>query len=186
MLGSYSGSRHTTPDLTLDIAKIIQSLQDHGVYRLRPGRTFDDEDEPVPDAESVGLHSLLDGKSSALAEYNKSFRVSQEARRRPIVSEMVSNDSLPRYPPDSNETQASTSEHQVDEPQETEAINPVGGTSQTTGDQESEVSEEQEELGGVDDESDDDFESQDAVADIELEDEELAAMFFGSAVDDGK
>ncbi|KAG8718117.1 hypothetical protein FRC09_013140, partial [Ceratobasidium sp. 395] len=64
MLGTYLGSKHTTPNIAPDIEKIIDSLDKHKVYSLQPGRTYEGQDEPTKDAESVGFHLLFDGKSS--------------------------------------------------------------------------------------------------------------------------
>ncbi|KAG8699950.1 hypothetical protein FRC09_006271 [Ceratobasidium sp. 395] len=99
MLGTYLGSKHTTPNIAPDIEKIIDSLDKHKVYSLQPGRTYEGQDEPTKDAESVGFHLLFDAKSSSLSQYNKSFKTTQAAYKRPVVSEMVAHTSLPRRPP---------------------------------------------------------------------------------------
>ncbi|KAG8769726.1 hypothetical protein FRC12_004780 [Ceratobasidium sp. 428] len=96
IFGRRLGESHTSPDPQLDIDKLIRSLDAENVYRLRPGRTFKGKDEPVADAESAGLRGLLDGKNSALIEYNKSFKIAQDAYRLPNVFEMPSCTSLPQ------------------------------------------------------------------------------------------
>ncbi|CUA70963.1 Protein furry homolog [Homo sapiens] [Rhizoctonia solani] len=100
-LGTYLGVEHTSPDLSLDIAKLMRSLEELKVYQIVPGRTFDDADKPAIDAETVGLQKLVDGSKSGLSEYNSYFESTQKAFRQPVVSEMVP------YPrPDNNEPQA--------------------------------------------------------------------------------
>ncbi|KAG8707482.1 hypothetical protein FRC09_001793 [Ceratobasidium sp. 395] len=99
IFGRRLGESHTSPDPQLDIDKLIRSLDAENVYRLRPGRTFKGKDEPVADAESAGLRGLLDGKNSALREYNKSFKIAQDAYRLPNVFEMPSCTSPPRSGP---------------------------------------------------------------------------------------
>lgn len=168
MLGNYLGSTHTSPDLTMDINKIISSLDSHDVYRLRLGRTFQDEDEPIQDAESTGLYNLMDGNASALREYNESFKSSQETHRQPIVSKMASHTTLPKRP---SEAAATTTPVPIN-PSEVQEI-PDSGISGV--DQDSDGSEE-EELGQVD-ESDEDSEAQGLADDDQLLEDELGTMF---------
>ncbi|KAG8691920.1 hypothetical protein FRC08_010053 [Ceratobasidium sp. 394] len=68
-LGSYMGRKHTSPDISMDIQKIIESLDRHGVYRIQPGRTLNGKDEPVPDIETLG---------SANTESNQTIGSTQE------------------------------------------------------------------------------------------------------------
>jgi hypothetical protein len=80
-LGSDQGVKHHPPDLTDDIQRLADSLDDAGIYEKK-GRTFDHpEDLPTKDVVSVGLQHL--GKS--LAEYNATFKRLQARRRRPPV-----------------------------------------------------------------------------------------------------
>ncbi|KAG8680170.1 hypothetical protein FRC09_018433 [Ceratobasidium sp. 395] len=106
MFGRYLGTSHTSPDLTADIKKLMCSLDNENVYRLRLGRVIEGESSPVRDAESVGLRALLDGRTSRLKEYNKSFKLTQEAYRLPTVFEMSSHTSLtvPQHPRGSTST----------------------------------------------------------------------------------
>ncbi|KAB5587705.1 hypothetical protein CTheo_8854 [Ceratobasidium theobromae] len=112
-LGTYLGTKHTNPDISLDITKLIHSLEDHKVYQLTRGRTFENEDEPAIDAESVGLQKLLDGQTSGLREYNRLFKSTQETHRQPVASEMAAHTSLPRTPP-AHASQMAIAEPQVD------------------------------------------------------------------------
>ncbi|CCO28719.1 hypothetical protein BN14_02717 [Rhizoctonia solani AG-1 IB] len=88
-LGTYLGVKHTSPDLSLDIAKLMRNLEQFKVYQIVPGRTFDNTDEPAIDTETVGLQKLVDGPNCALNEYNQYFESTQRAYRQPVVSEMT-------------------------------------------------------------------------------------------------
>ncbi|KAJ7584479.1 hypothetical protein C8J56DRAFT_789516 [Mycena floridula] len=87
LLGSYQGSTHAPADLRDDIKLLMTSLQDHGVYKVQPGRVLDDDDAPVKDVISVGLQALTDSSSNPLDEYNTAFRRLQIRRQhvKPIV-----------------------------------------------------------------------------------------------------
>ncbi|KAK1235663.1 hypothetical protein PQX77_001105 [Marasmius sp. AFHP31] len=71
------GSRHAAPDLSKDIATIIESLEHHKVYKIIRGRVLDNDDLPVRDVISEGISQL----SGPLQEYNATFK-SLQARRR--------------------------------------------------------------------------------------------------------
>jgi hypothetical protein len=153
----------------MDILKIMNSLDMQNVYRLRLGRTFHDEDEPVQDAESIGLHKLIDGRPSVLADYNESFKATQEAYRRPIVSEMVSHTSLPRYP-DHVEPPASPERRHTDTIDETEELGIRAIELASDED-------EDEELGGLGDESDEEPDDGVFAEEVELENNDLDDIF---------
>ncbi|KEP45526.1 hypothetical protein V565_263760, partial [Rhizoctonia solani 123E] len=88
-LGTYLGTKHTSPDISLDVARLVRNLDDRNVYRLRPGRTLNGKDEPAVDMQSTGLHKLMDGRDSGINEYNRLFESTQRAYRVPPVSQMV-------------------------------------------------------------------------------------------------
>ncbi|KAG9074346.1 hypothetical protein FRC06_010763, partial [Ceratobasidium sp. 370] len=176
VFGSHLGTSHTSPDLVLDIDKLMKSLDTENVYRLCPGRTFHDKDEPVPDAESVGLQGLLDGKSPALKEYNISFKATQEAHQWPTVSKMVPHTSLPRHPSNSMAPVILG-----ESPSSTQQDSPQNEGSSFDHEVDSEDSSDEQELG-VEDESEEDFETQQAVADIDLIEAGPADEFFSRTV----
>ncbi|QRV80703.1 hypothetical protein RhiJN_08718 [Ceratobasidium sp. AG-Ba] len=97
-IGSYLDLKHSSPDTSMDIQKIIDSLDRHHVYRIQPGRTLEGKDDPVPDIETLGMTKLLDGYPSGLSEYNKLFKASQNSLRQPCVSQMISHTTLPQTP----------------------------------------------------------------------------------------
>ncbi|KAF8172686.1 hypothetical protein BJ912DRAFT_1024993 [Pholiota molesta] len=100
MLGSDQGTRHAPPDLTDDIAALMESLDDNNVYRLKKGRVLEDGDEPVKDVIAAGLRSLEDGPKSPLYEYNEAFQKLQRRRKMHPVSAL----SLPSISPDPTKT----------------------------------------------------------------------------------
>lgn len=88
MLGSDSGNKHAPPDLSDDIKTLMDSLDEHNVYRITKGRVTDEDDPPVPDITAVGVQTLTDSSSNPLAEYNKAFRRLQARRRmKPVVDD---------------------------------------------------------------------------------------------------
>ncbi|KAG8694878.1 hypothetical protein FRC11_001899 [Ceratobasidium sp. 423] len=98
-LGTYLGTKHTSPDISLDVDKLIRNLDNHNVYRLRPGRTFNGKDSPATDMQSLGMQKLMDGRNSGINEYNRQFKSMQDAYRVPPVSQTIPHPSLPRRPP---------------------------------------------------------------------------------------
>ncbi|KAG8699814.1 hypothetical protein FRC08_005091 [Ceratobasidium sp. 394] len=179
MLGRQLGSAHTSPDLSTDIVKVISSLKEHEVYQLKPGRTLHNEDKPIPDAESAGLNVLLDFKSGPLKDYNHSFKLTQEAYRRPVVSEMVPDLASQQRP---SETQTGSSGVQVHGETEEGVSQEMPRLNINVAEIEngSEDDEDQEGLGGGGSEaSEEEPEMQPEPGDIEFEDEDLAAMFPG-------
>ncbi|KAG8717608.1 hypothetical protein FRC09_014015 [Ceratobasidium sp. 395] len=148
-LGSYLGVKHTSPDISMDIQKIMVSLERHNVYKLQPGRTFNGKDEPVPDIETLGLTKLLDGCPSGLEEYNKLFKASQDLLRQPRVSQMVSHTTLPRTPQEaaSNSTaerSVRSTSNDVEQPQDRATTAEDDEISETETDDDLVVSEEDE------------------------------------------
>ena len=100
-LGVDIGTNHSSPDLQNDIAELMQSLDEHDVYRIIPGRITDEDDPPVPDVISVGLQALTDSTANPLNEYNKAF-IRLQARRRmtPVVDDTpASEDTSALDPP---------------------------------------------------------------------------------------
>lgn len=85
-LGSHQGSKHTSPDLTLDIEELMKSLADHRVYTVEAGRIIDDEsDNPcVPNAVGLGWTQL----AGPLADFNTQLRRLQaRCRMKPLVGQ---------------------------------------------------------------------------------------------------
>ncbi|KAL1740171.1 hypothetical protein HDZ31DRAFT_48030 [Schizophyllum fasciatum] len=89
VLGAPSqGTRHAPADLSIDLAELMKSLDDHNVYRVTVGRVLDDDDAPAKDIVAVGLQGLTDtgGTTSPLDEYNSFFcRLQRRRRRVPLV-----------------------------------------------------------------------------------------------------
>ncbi|KAF9477171.1 hypothetical protein BDN70DRAFT_948601 [Pholiota conissans] len=84
-LGADQGTRHAPPDLTNDIATLMESLKEHRVYCLNEGRVLgDDTGGAVKDVILVGLHHLTEGAKTPLTEYNEAIQ--QLQRRRAILS----------------------------------------------------------------------------------------------------
>ncbi|KAG9092416.1 hypothetical protein FS749_015755 [Ceratobasidium sp. UAMH 11750] len=131
-LVSYMGRKHASPDISMDIQKIIDSLDRHSVYKLQPGHTLNEKDEPVPDIETLRLIKLLDGYPSGLDEHNKLFRFTQSLFSQPRISEMVLHTTLPRSPPQAPsaaDTEASqTLDSTQDQQAETEGAESVAGS----------------------------------------------------------
>ncbi|KAJ6601568.1 hypothetical protein B0H10DRAFT_2082155 [Mycena sp. CBHHK59/15] len=46
-LGARQGAKHTIPQLAEDIAVLMDSLDEHDVYTLQPGRVLDDDEKPT-------------------------------------------------------------------------------------------------------------------------------------------
>ncbi|QRV82401.1 hypothetical protein RhiJN_10416 [Ceratobasidium sp. AG-Ba] len=98
MIGNYRTTRHSSPDKTRDILKIVGSLEKYDVHEIIVGRTFDNKCEPIVDAQSLGLESLFWGTTSGLREYNKEFKSRQNAYRGPDIAHTIPHATLPRQP----------------------------------------------------------------------------------------
>lgn len=108
-LGSDLGTKHAKARLQEDIRSLMNSLKDHRVYEVVPGRVTDDDDPPVPDVIAVGRDQLLSGDKSPLMDYNKAFVKLQKRRRMiPVTQEASSSlasTDLPTFePPTHRET----------------------------------------------------------------------------------
>ncbi|OSD06942.1 hypothetical protein PYCCODRAFT_1449702 [Trametes coccinea BRFM310] len=69
-LGAHQGTKHTSPDLEKDIAHLMESLQEHGVYSVDPGRCVDEVPKSsVPNIVALGCAAL----SGPLADFNKAL-----------------------------------------------------------------------------------------------------------------
>ncbi|KAJ6469072.1 hypothetical protein C8R47DRAFT_1151103 [Mycena vitilis] len=89
-LGARQGAKHTIPNLDEDIAALMDSLDEHDVYTLQPGRVLDDDELPVPDVVSVGMAALTHGASiTPLAEFNQQFDLLRERRRLTPVADLL-------------------------------------------------------------------------------------------------
>lgn len=84
-LGSHQGSKHAPPDLSKDLASLIDSLDSYQVYTLHPGRIIENSKGhlgPARDILSLGHSQLV----TPLKDYNAHFRTLQERRAsRPLV-----------------------------------------------------------------------------------------------------
>jgi hypothetical protein len=90
-LGADQGSRHAPPDLTNDIATLMDSLKENNVYRLQKGRVLgEDTGGAVKDVILVGLHSLTEGEKTPLTEYNEAVQRLQRRRSMMSVAEQKS------------------------------------------------------------------------------------------------
>ncbi|KAG9120580.1 hypothetical protein FRC07_003872, partial [Ceratobasidium sp. 392] len=176
MLGRHVGTKHTSPDLSTDIATLISDLEDKQVYQIKVGRDFGNKDEPVPDVEDIGLSSLFDDSPSALDEYNHSFQITQRAYRRPVVSAMVSHPSQagPQVNQDQREIDSAASQQTGDT-----NIDSESESSESRSDDEGEGLEAEQ----ADDASEEELDTQLALANIGAEDDDLADMFFDSIED---
>lgn len=85
-LGSKQGTRHSAPDLSKDIERLMSVLKEHGVYTLTPGRVVHSKDAPVPDILSTGMSALAHGTSgNPIADFNEQYnRLCQRRRLTPI------------------------------------------------------------------------------------------------------
>ncbi|KAJ7084898.1 hypothetical protein B0H15DRAFT_783568 [Mycena belliarum] len=89
-LGARQGSKHTIPNLDKDIATLMASLDEHGVYSLQEGRVLDDDEKPVADILSTGLAALTHGGSiTPLAEFNQQFDILRDRRRLTPVADLM-------------------------------------------------------------------------------------------------
>ncbi|KAJ6626313.1 hypothetical protein B0H10DRAFT_2211201 [Mycena sp. CBHHK59/15] len=89
-LGARQGSKHTIPNLDEDIAALMDSLDEHDMYTLQPGRVLDDDEQPVPDILSVGMAALTHGASiTPLAEFNQQFEILRARRRLMPVADLL-------------------------------------------------------------------------------------------------
>jgi len=88
ILGSDQGTRHTPPDLVKDISTLMDSLSEHKVYQVQPGRVLDD-DELVKDVIGVGLQHLSEGAKNPIREFNKAFESLQKRRKMKSVSALA-------------------------------------------------------------------------------------------------
>ncbi|KAH7917985.1 hypothetical protein BV22DRAFT_1025352, partial [Leucogyrophana mollusca] len=86
LLGSKLGSTHEPMDLSTDIPVLMSSPADHDVYKLKIGRILDEDDPPMPDVITDGLHTLTDSTNNPLTDFNRNLACLQTQRRLvPIV-----------------------------------------------------------------------------------------------------
>ncbi|KAF9564044.1 hypothetical protein CPC08DRAFT_760432 [Agrocybe pediades] len=81
MLGADQGTRHAEPQLAKDIESLMKYLSEHDVYKIRKGRTLDDDEPPAKDVITAGFHSLTMGAKNPLSEYNDAFARLKRRRR---------------------------------------------------------------------------------------------------------
>lgn len=83
-LGSNLGQKHSAPDLSKDIRKLIESLREKAVYVVRPGRTVESNTPEVPNIVTTGLQAL----SGPLRDYNEQFsQLREQFRAQPLIGE---------------------------------------------------------------------------------------------------
>lgn len=73
MLGSDISTAHHPMDLTYDLPDLMESLDHHEVYVYKKGHYLDEDDLPVEDVVSTGLHDLVKGSGNPLSDYNTAF-----------------------------------------------------------------------------------------------------------------
>ncbi|KAJ6557141.1 hypothetical protein B0H10DRAFT_2121103 [Mycena sp. CBHHK59/15] len=89
-LGARQGAKHTIPQLAEDIAVLMDSLDEHDVYTLQPGRVLDDDEKPVPDILAAGMAALTHGASTTpLADFNRQFETLRERRRLTPIADLL-------------------------------------------------------------------------------------------------
>ncbi|TFK65150.1 hypothetical protein BDN72DRAFT_962706 [Pluteus cervinus] len=101
-LGSYQGTRHAPPDLSNDISLIMESLTEHKVYEIIPGRMIDKDDVPTKDIVTVGIEALTDNSKNPLKEYNEAFvRLQRRRKITPVGQPAKANPAPQPRPPSS-------------------------------------------------------------------------------------
>ncbi|KAJ7036838.1 hypothetical protein C8F04DRAFT_1181176 [Mycena alexandri] len=69
---------------------LMDSLNEHDVYTLQPGRVLDDDEKPVPDILAVGMAALTHGASTTpLADFNRQFESLRERRRLTPIADLL-------------------------------------------------------------------------------------------------
>ncbi|KAH9836596.1 uncharacterized protein C8Q71DRAFT_707708 [Rhodofomes roseus] len=79
-LGSRQGTKHAAPNIARDIEALRSSLAEARVYEIQPGRVIEGDKGSVPNIVSAGLTQL----AGPLTEYNKTFQLLKDRRRRTI------------------------------------------------------------------------------------------------------
>jgi hypothetical protein len=103
MLGTDQGTKHTPPDLSDDIRRLMKSLGDCHVYE-KYGRTFTVPDDIKGEVEDVIKKGLKD-ITGPLREYNRTFANLQDRCRMPPV---VTGPPGQTRPPDASDDLADT------------------------------------------------------------------------------
>lgn len=129
LLGSYQGSKHKAPSMQADLQVLMDSLEQHRVYQLVKGRTFEGDDSPVKDTITTGLSTL----KSALDDYNKAFRARQlRFRQAPVTRTDGPSESSPNQPNSTLEMNPSNGVSTVHSSSEQLTVIPATETSQET------------------------------------------------------
>ena len=102
VLGSDQGTEHQAPDLSDDIQRLMDSLDEAAVYHVH-GRVFsNDVDLPTKDVLTIGQQALTQSRKNPLADYNCAFKRLQTRRRmQPVVGARMSKDAPAAWTPDS-------------------------------------------------------------------------------------
>ncbi|KAG8792699.1 hypothetical protein FRC12_005156 [Ceratobasidium sp. 428] len=87
-----------------DIRTLVESLDNHHVYKIHPGRRFDPDDLPPRDVITEGYRRLAHGSNRTIDHYNKYFKNLQRRFKVSPVSTMIaqpeSTPSVPSAPTD--------------------------------------------------------------------------------------
>ncbi|KAI8971036.1 hypothetical protein BD414DRAFT_426749, partial [Trametes punicea] len=80
-LGTRQGVKHTSPDLERDITHLMESLREHGVYPVEPGRVLETVKPSVPTVVALGCTQL----SGPLSDFNcQLFRLQERCQMKPV------------------------------------------------------------------------------------------------------
>ncbi|PIL24781.1 hypothetical protein GSI_12667 [Ganoderma sinense ZZ0214-1] len=91
-LGARLGTKHKSPTLDKDLIALQNSLQEHNVFQLEPGRVLRDMKTPVvPNVVTLGLNQL----HGPLQDYNRTFAQLQQRRREDPLTDETSPPSSP-------------------------------------------------------------------------------------------
>ncbi|EIM86401.1 uncharacterized protein STEHIDRAFT_57738, partial [Stereum hirsutum FP-91666 SS1] len=89
-IGSRQGSKHSSPEISKDIKRLMMSIDDLDVYRYKEGRVLDADEKPVADAMSVGLAALSHGSAgNPLTDFNAQWATACARRRLVPISALL-------------------------------------------------------------------------------------------------
>lgn len=85
--GSAQGNKHTPPDLSYDIDRLMDSMREYKIYTLDPqGRVIEGDKAVVADVLAVGAQQLV----GPLRDYNSLFeRLRRRRRLHPVTGEAL-------------------------------------------------------------------------------------------------
>ncbi|KAJ7067779.1 hypothetical protein C8F01DRAFT_1217523 [Mycena amicta] len=88
LLGADLGTKHKSPDLTNDIAVLMDRLRQYEVHTIKRGRVIaEDDGGPATDSDiiSAGLATLVDAATNPIDEYNTAFQTLQRRCKQPVL-----------------------------------------------------------------------------------------------------